>query len=65
MDQIVQGQHLEKAAMTTAQHLMEESANQHRKPAEQFKTGDAIWLNLKNVENPQQKKKLSWTQAKY
>lgn len=65
VSRIIQGQELAQAAMTTAQHLMEESANQHRRPAERFKPGDSVWLNLKNVETPQQKKKLSWTQAKY
>lgn len=65
VDRIIQGQSMAQAAMTTAQQLMEESANHHRRPAERFKPGDTVWLNLKNVETPQQKKKLSWTQAKY
>ncbi len=44
---------------------MENNANKHRKPAEKFKVGDKVWLNLKNVTTPQLKKKFSWTNAKY
>ncbi|KAI1005315.1 hypothetical protein K3495_g2905 [Podosphaera aphanis] len=59
------GQEIAQAAMKTAQQIMEKSANRHRRPAEHFKPGDAVWLNLKNVDTPQLKKKLSWTQGKY
>jgi hypothetical protein len=51
--------------MVTAQHMMEHQANRKRRPAEQLKVGDKVWLNLRNITTPQLKKKLSWTQAKY
>ncbi|KAI1004489.1 hypothetical protein K3495_g3719 [Podosphaera aphanis] len=65
VNRLYDGQELAKAAMTTAQHIMENNANKHRKPAEKFKVGDKVWLNLKNVTTPQLKKKFSWTNAKY
>ncbi|KAI1001021.1 hypothetical protein K3495_g7178 [Podosphaera aphanis] len=55
VDRIIQGQSIAQAAMTTAQQLMEESANHHRRLAERFKPGDTVWLNLKNVKTPIQK----------
>lgn len=60
-----EGQELCKAAMVTARQIMEHQANRKRRPAEQLKVGDKVWLNLRNIETPQLKKKLSWTQAKY
>ncbi|CCE32460.1 uncharacterized protein CPUR_06320 [Claviceps purpurea 20.1] len=40
-------------------------ANRKRRPAEQLRVGDRVWLNLRNVITPQLKKKLAWTQDKY
>lgn len=59
------GQEIAKAAMKTAQQIMEHNANRGRRPAEKLKVGDKVWLNLRNVTTPQQKKKLSWINAKY
>jgi hypothetical protein len=60
-----EGQELARAAMVTAQQIMEHQANRKRRPAEQLHVGDHVWLNLRNVTTPQLKKKLSWIQAKY
>ena len=60
-----EGQELARSAMVTAQQIMEHQANRKRRPAEQLRVGDHVWLNLRNVTTPQLKKKLSWTQAKY
>lgn len=58
-------QELAQAVMAVAQQIMENTANRGRRPAEQLHVGDKVWLNLKNVNTPQLKKKLSWTQAQY
>jgi hypothetical protein len=44
---------------------MEDDANRSRQAAEALRTGDKVWLNLKNINTPQLSKKLAWTQAKY
>lgn len=49
--------------MATAQQRMEDSANKHRQPGIMFKVGDRVWLNLKNIQTPQQSEKLSWLNA--
>ncbi|KAI0998101.1 hypothetical protein K3495_g10089 [Podosphaera aphanis] len=65
VNRLYDGQELAKAAMETAQQIMEHNANKGRKPAEILKVGDKVWLNLKNVTTPQLKKKFSWRNAKY
>lgn len=60
-----EGQETAKAAMATAQQVMEHQANRGRRPAERLAVGEKVWLNLKNVSTPQLKKKLAWTQAQY
>lgn len=65
LNRLYDGQEISKAAMVTAQHIMEHNANRNKRPAEKLKVGDKVWLNLKNVSTPQLKKKLSWANAKY
>lgn len=65
IERLREGQDFAQAAMATAQQRMEDSANNHRQPAIMFKVGDRVWLNLKNIQTPQQSKKLSWLNAKY
>ncbi|CCE31587.1 uncharacterized protein CPUR_05440 [Claviceps purpurea 20.1] len=65
VSRLYEGQEIAKAAMLTAQQIMENQANRKRRPAEQLRVGDRVWLNLRNVSTPQLKKKLAWTQAKY
>lgn len=62
---IEEAQDFASAAMAAAQIQMEEQANTKRNPAPQFRVGDKVWLNLKNVITPQPKKKLAWVNAKY
>ena len=44
---------------------MEKYANRSRRPAEQFRVGDSVWLDLRNIKSPRTSKKLSWTHAKF
>lgn len=50
--------------MASAQQVMEEQANKSRSSSPLLHPGDKVWLNLKNIETPQQKKKLAWKNAK-
>ena len=54
-----------EAAITVAQQTQEQHANRHRQPAAQFKVGDKVWLNLKNVKTDRPSKTLDWRHAKY
>ncbi|KAI0996740.1 hypothetical protein K3495_g11442 [Podosphaera aphanis] len=62
---IYEAQEYAAAAMASAQQQMEERANRSRHPAPVFRKGDKVWLNLKNIQTPQPKKKLAWVNAKY
>lgn len=53
------------AAMASAQQIMEDQANKSRNPSPLLRPGDKVWLNLKNIQTPQPKKKLAWINAKY
>ncbi|KAI0997648.1 hypothetical protein K3495_g10542 [Podosphaera aphanis] len=53
------------AAMAAAQITMEEQANKKRNPSPRYEVGDKVWLNLRNIQTPQPKKKLAWVNAKY
>ena len=44
---------------------MEAEANKTRRPATQFRVGDKVWLDLRNIKSPQTSKKLAWTHAKF
>jgi hypothetical protein len=54
-----------EAAIAVAQQTQEQNANRHRQPAMQFKVGDKVWLNLKNVKTDRPSKKIDWQHAKY
>ena len=54
-----------EAAITAAQQTQELHANHHRQPAMQFKVGDKVWLNLKNVKTNRPCKKMDWWHVKY
>ena len=60
-----EAQEFAQAAMASAQQRMEDNANQKRSQAQTLKPGDLVWLNLKNIQTPRPKKKLSWLNAKY
>ena len=51
--------------MAVAQQEQEEATNRTRQQAPQFRVGDKVWLNLKNVRTTRQSKKLDWKNAKY
>ncbi|KAI0996459.1 hypothetical protein K3495_g11724 [Podosphaera aphanis] len=65
VNRLYDGQEIAKAAVVTAQKIMEHNANKSRRPVEKLQIGDKVWLKLKNVSTPQIKKKFSWTNAKY
>jgi hypothetical protein len=54
-----------QAAISAAQQRQEEVANRTRDPAEHFKVGDKVWLDLRNVRTPRPSKNLDWLHAKY
>lgn len=54
-----------QAAMASAQQRNEENANRFRRQPEQYKVGDKVWLDLRNVKTPQLSKKLAWLHGKY
>ena len=54
-----------EAAIAAAQQTQEQNANRYRQPAIQFKVGDKVWLNLKNVKTDRPTKKIDWRHAKY
>ena len=54
-----------EAAIAVAQQTQEQHANRYRQPAIQFKVGDKVWFNLKNVKTDRPSKKLDWQHAKY
>lgn len=65
MKRLHEAQEYAAAAMAAAQQAMEEQANKSRNPCPKFCKGDKVWLNLKNIQTPQPKKKLAWVSAKY
>ncbi|KAI0994170.1 hypothetical protein K3495_g14012 [Podosphaera aphanis] len=65
MSRLQEAQEYAAAAMASAQQQMEDQANRSRIPAPIFRVGDKVWLNLKNIQTPQPKKKLAWVSGKY
>lgn len=52
-------------SMVLAQQQQEYYSNKDRAPAESFRVGDKVWLNLKNVTTKRPSKKLDWIHGKY
>ncbi|KAI0992351.1 hypothetical protein K3495_g15835, partial [Podosphaera aphanis] len=65
MNRLQEAQEYAASAMASAQQQMEDQANRLRNPAPVFRVGDKVWLNLKNIQTPQPKKKLAWVSGKY
>lgn len=65
VDKLKEAQAWAQTAMAAAQQRQEHYANESRQPAERFKPGDKVWLNLKNVRTDRPSKKLDWIHAKY
>jgi len=53
-----------QSAIAEAQQEQERLANRHRNPSPAYKTGDKVWLNLKNVRTDRPSKKLEDRSAK-
>lgn len=53
------------ASLAWAQQEMEHQANRSRAPAPEYRTGDYVWLKLKNIKTDRPSKKLDWKNAKY
>jgi hypothetical protein len=51
--------------MAVAQQEQEEAANRTCQQAPQFRVGDKVWLDLRNVRTTRPSKKLDWKNAKY
>lgn len=54
-----------QASMAAAQQEQEHQANRHRQPAPEYRVGDTVWLNMKNVKTERQSKKLDVRNAKF
>lgn len=54
-----------QTSMAVAQQEQEEAANRTRQQAPQFRVGDKVWLDLRNVRTTRPSKKLDWKNAKY
>lgn len=65
VDRMLEAQEIAQAAMGWAQERMEAEANKTRRPAEQFRVGDKVWLDLRHIKSPRTSKKLAWTHAKF
>lgn len=53
------------AALAEAQQRNEDAANRQRTPAEEFRVGDKVWLDLRNYRSPRPSKKLDALHRKY
>jgi len=53
------------SAVSAAQQTMEDTANRERKAPEQYRAGDKVWLNLKNIPRGRPSAKLDWVHGKY
>jgi transposase InsO family protein len=49
-----------KAETAAAQARYEEQANRHRRPARQYKPGELVWLDSRNIRTLRPQKKLDW-----
>ncbi|KAJ6436050.1 hypothetical protein O9K51_11425 [Purpureocillium lavendulum] len=54
-----------QAAIAWAQDRQERAANKHKKAAPNYKVGDWVFLDLRNVKTARPSKKLDWLHAKY
>ncbi|OAT01896.1 uncharacterized protein BDCG_17271 [Blastomyces dermatitidis ER-3] len=54
-----------EASMATAKQDQEDQTNVHRDPAEHYKIGDLVWLNLKNIQTTHPSRTLDYRHARY
>ncbi|KAI0998519.1 hypothetical protein K3495_g9678 [Podosphaera aphanis] len=53
-------QEFAQAAMASTQRRCESAANRRRRQPENFKVGEKVWHDLRNIKTPQLSKKLAW-----
>jgi hypothetical protein len=53
------------ASIAYTNQTTESNANRHRDPAPEYRPGDHVWLNLKNIQTDRPCRKLDWKNAKY
>ena len=54
-----------QAAIANAQEKQQNQSNRTRQAAPVYRTGDKVWLNLRNVRSQRLSKKLDWLHARY
>ena len=54
-----------ESALASAQQTQEHYANKSRAVTTNFRVGDKVWLNLKNITTQRPTKKLAWVHAQY
>jgi hypothetical protein len=54
-----------QALLSHLQENYERYANRHRQVAPQFKVGDRVWLNMRNVATLRPSRKLDWLHHKF
>lgn len=65
VEHLQKGADLAQAAIAFRQQRQKENADRSRRPAEQFRVGDKVWLLLRNMKTNRPSKKLDWLYAKY
>jgi len=65
VDRLKEATEWAQAAIAATQQRQEQSANQHRDPAENFRVGDKVWLDLKNIRTQRPSRKFDWLHVKY
>lgn len=65
VQKLIQAREWAQASMAMAQQIQEESANRTRQQSYQFKKGDKVWLNLKNIRTDRPTKKFDAKNAKF
>lgn len=54
-----------QASLAYSQQSMEHQANKNREAAPEYRTGDKVWLSLRNIATDRPNKKLDWKNAKF
>ncbi|KAE8548987.1 hypothetical protein EYB25_009370 [Talaromyces marneffei] len=65
VEKLAQATELAQTELAATQQRMEESANRHRDAAYDYRIGDKVWLNLRNIRTNRPSKKLDDRHAKY
>lgn len=64
MDRTKKAQEHAAAVMASARQVVEDSANHTRNLGPIFRVRDKVWLNLRNTNTSQPKKKFGWINTK-